>query len=309
MDEATVTLRDICFQYKDNYKGQLFNAIDKTNTGGTYRFLLHESKMETVDKVLNNLDTTLDAFGAWDDCDVHLRYLTAVPISLVGRVVKSTPTSFWENYLSAFRVNDNPSEIDTQELQYSTKKWAPWVRASYSDIAKGCNAESKSTPMVANMSAQGQDVNSTDSGIQDGSNQSDHSVSQQGTISGTSNLKRKMEEINRERTALKREQLKLKERISTVTCSMTKLREDILGIRRGMKQMSTSLRSEIAEFKNLILNMSANKKGRSKKKQKKLEVASTFSVEQGREKYMEVYDEIVHDRERHGTVRNKLRCR
>jgi hypothetical protein len=53
------------------------------------------------------------------------------------------------------------------------------------------------------MSAQGQDVNITESGIQDGSNQSDHPVSQQGAISGLGNLKIKMEEIDRERAAFK----------------------------------------------------------------------------------------------------------
>jgi chromosome segregation ATPase len=88
-----------------------------------------------------------------------------------------------------------------------------------------------------------------------------HPVSQQGTISGISNLKRKMEEIDRERAYFKIEQSKLEEEVSTVTCSLTKLREDILDIRCDMTHMSTSLRSEIAEIQNLILNMSANKRG------------------------------------------------
>jgi hypothetical protein len=161
-------------------------------------------------------------------------------------------------------VNDIPAEIYTQELQYSTKKRAPWVRASHSDTAKGCNAVSMKAPMVANTSAQGQYVNSTESGIQDGLNQFDHPVSQQGAISGLSNLKRKMEEIDHERATFKIEQSKLEEEASTVTCSLTKLMEDILGIRRDKTHMSTSLSSEIAEVKNLILNMSANKRGRKK---------------------------------------------
>jgi hypothetical protein len=38
MDAATVNLHHIFFQYKDNEGGQLFNAIKKTKTGGTYRF-------------------------------------------------------------------------------------------------------------------------------------------------------------------------------------------------------------------------------------------------------------------------------
>jgi hypothetical protein len=86
LDAAAVTLRDIFYQYKDEDGGQLFDAIDKTNTGGAYIFIFHESKTETVKNMINNLYATLDAFGAWDDCDIHFRYLTALPISLVGGV-------------------------------------------------------------------------------------------------------------------------------------------------------------------------------------------------------------------------------
>jgi hypothetical protein len=70
-----------------------------------------------------------------------------------------------------------------------------------------------------------------------------------------------MEEIDRERAAFKIKQSKIEEEVSTVTCSLMKLMEGILGICRDMTQMSTGLRSEIAEIRNLILNMSANKRG------------------------------------------------
>jgi hypothetical protein len=43
----------------------LIDIIEKTNTGGTYRFLFHEKKMELIDNMLNNLDATLDETGAW----------------------------------------------------------------------------------------------------------------------------------------------------------------------------------------------------------------------------------------------------
>jgi hypothetical protein len=125
--------------------------------------------------------------------------------------VKSIPTSFWENHLSAFKPNGIPAEKDTQYLQYSINKRAPWVIASYSNIATGCNPAIATEPTVAKTSEQGQDTNSTESGIQDGSNQSAHLVIQQGTISGLNNLKRKMEEIDREREDFKIEQSTLEE--------------------------------------------------------------------------------------------------
>jgi hypothetical protein len=61
-----------------------------------------------------------------------------------------------------------------------------------------------------------------------------------------------MEEIYRELAAFKIEQSKQEEEVSTVTCSLTKLKEDILGICCDTTQISTSLRSEIAEIKNII---------------------------------------------------------
>jgi hypothetical protein len=108
IDAATVTLRDIFYQYKDDEGGQLFDAIEKTNKGGTYIFLFHERKIEIVDNMINNMDATLDAFGAWDDRDIHFRYLTSLPISVVWRVVNSTPTAFWANHLSSFKPNGIP---------------------------------------------------------------------------------------------------------------------------------------------------------------------------------------------------------
>jgi hypothetical protein len=107
----------VFYQYKDSEGKQLIDAIEKTNTGGTYRFLFHEKKIESIDKIINNLDATLDEIGARGECDVHYRYMMANPIGVVGRVAKSTPTAFWTNHFSAFKRNGIPTEIDIQELQ------------------------------------------------------------------------------------------------------------------------------------------------------------------------------------------------
>jgi hypothetical protein len=117
--------------------------------------------------MLNNLDATLDEIGAWGKCDIHYRCMTAYHIGIVGRVAKSTPTAFWTNHLSAFKINGIPTEIDTQELQYSTKKRSPWVKASYSDIARGQIPATLTDTTIANTSAQGQENNSIEDGTGD----------------------------------------------------------------------------------------------------------------------------------------------
>jgi hypothetical protein len=88
IDAATISLRDVFYKYKDSEGKQLIKAIEKTNTGGTYIFLFHEKNTESIDNMLNNLDATLDEIGAWGECDVHCRYMTAYPIGVVGRVAK-----------------------------------------------------------------------------------------------------------------------------------------------------------------------------------------------------------------------------
>jgi hypothetical protein len=180
--------------------------------------------------MLNNLDASLDEIGAWGECDVHYRYMTAYPSSVVGRVAKYAPTSFWTNHLSAFKRNGIPTKIDTQELQYSTKKRAPWVKALYRDIAQGNLPETMTDTTIANTSAKGQEKNSTESGTGDRSNRSASQTDSPGAITGLSNWKRKMAAIDLERAAFKVDQDSLTEEVSTMTSSLEKMADDIIAV-------------------------------------------------------------------------------
>jgi hypothetical protein len=64
IDAATISLRDVFYQYKDSEGKKLIEAIEKTDTGGTYRFLFHDKKNESINNMLTNLDATLDEIGA-----------------------------------------------------------------------------------------------------------------------------------------------------------------------------------------------------------------------------------------------------
>jgi hypothetical protein len=184
--------------------------------------------------MLNNLDATLDEIGAWGEYDVHYRYMTAYPIGVVGRVAKSTPTTLWTNHLSAFKINVIPTEIYTQELQYSTKKRSPLVKASYSDIARGNLPTTMADTTIANTSTQGQENNSMESGSGDGSNLPAMQTDSPGAITGLSNLKRKMAAIDLKREAFKVDQASLKEEVSTMTSSLEKMADDIIAVQQDM---------------------------------------------------------------------------
>jgi hypothetical protein len=166
--------------------------------------------------------------------------------------------------LSAFKSNGIPTEIDTQELQYSTKKRAPWVKASYSNIAQGNLPAAMTDTTIANTSAQRQENNSMEYGKGDGSNLPATQTDSPGDITGLGNLKRKMAAIDLEREAFKVDQSSLKEGVGMMTRSLKKVADDIIAVRQDMTNMSARFRPDVADLKQLILNMSANKRGRRK---------------------------------------------
>jgi hypothetical protein len=134
-----------------------------------------------------------------------------------------------------------------------------------------------------------------ESGTGDGSNLPVSQTDSTGAITGLSNLKRKMAAIDLEWEAFKVDQASLKEEVSMMTSSLEKMSDDIIAVRQDMTNMSSRFRSDIADLKQLILNMSANKMGR--KQSKSLARSSTSSAEKRADKSMETYEDIAHDME------------
>jgi septal ring factor EnvC (AmiA/AmiB activator) len=81
----------------------------------------------------------------------------------------------------------------------------------------------------------------------------------EGAISGLSNLKRKIDKIDQERELFKAEHAKLEDEVSSVTNSLSKSGDEIIAIRQDMKKLGSTLREELAEFKNIWLSMSETK--------------------------------------------------
>jgi hypothetical protein len=108
-------------------------------------------------------------------------------------------------------------------------------------------------------SASNNDSNSSDSNKQEQS---------EGAISGLSNLKRKLAEIDKEKELYKIEQTKMEDEISTVTNSLSRLRDG-------------HMRAELAGMKNILLGMSNNKATSQRRKNhrrtKNIEATSSSS--------------------------------
>jgi hypothetical protein len=104
----------------------------------------------------------------------------------------------------------------------------------------------------------------------------------EGAISGLSNFKRKMDKIDQERELFKAEHAKLEHEFSSVTYSLSKLGDNILAIWQDMTKLSSTLREELAEFKNILLSMSETKNAPSPRRKvhrrsQKSDSASTSS--------------------------------
>jgi hypothetical protein len=78
-----------------------------------------------------------------------------------------------------------------------------------------------------------------------------------------------------------------------MTSSLEKIDDNIIAVRQDMSNMSARFHPDIADLKHLIINVSANKRGRKQSKSSK--GSSTSSAEKRADKYMETYDDIAHD--------------
>jgi LPS O-antigen subunit length determinant protein (WzzB/FepE family) len=78
-----------------------------------------------------------------------------------------------------------------------------------------------------------------------------------------------------------------------MTSSLENMAHDIIAVRQDMTNMSARFRSDIADLKQLVLNMSANKRGR--KQSKATAGSSSSSLEKRADKSMDTYEDTAHD--------------
>jgi hypothetical protein len=146
MESSGVKIREVLYNHKDAKGAQLFESIEKTNNGGTYRVLFDKAKTAEVDVVLDKLDGSLASLGDCKKCHTHNRYHTKEEIRIVGIVPRPSSTcttsAFWTSHLAEFQIQGIPVETDTSVMLYPPReKRAPWVKASYSDILSNSNKQ------------------------------------------------------------------------------------------------------------------------------------------------------------------------
>jgi hypothetical protein len=68
-----------------------------------------------------------------------------------------------------------------------------------------------------------------------------------------------MDKLDQKRELFKAEHIKLEDQVGSVTNSLSKMGDEILEIRQDMTKLSSTLREELTEFKNILLSMSKTK--------------------------------------------------
>jgi hypothetical protein len=210
--------------------------------------------------MLEHIDDTLTSIGDWDECHTHFRYLPSMPISVVGRIPCTTQPAFWDNHISQFSTVI-PIKISTEFLQQPKAKHAVWTKVSYSDAAKGVQCQDTTATAVSSAqqayhSSASKSNNDSNSSASKSGNSNKHEQSES-EISGLSKLTRKLAEIDKERELYKIEQTKMEDEISTVKNSLSKLGDQMIEMRQDMTALSGSLRTELAEMKQILLGMSS----------------------------------------------------
>jgi hypothetical protein len=122
--------------------------------------------------------------------------------------------------------------------------------------------------------------NDSNSSASKSGNSNKHNQSE-GAISGLSKLRRKLAEIDKERELYKVEETKMEDEISTMTNSLSKLGDQMIEMRQDMTVISGSLRTELAEMKQILLGMSSKKtpspRQKTHRRAKESEAASSSS--------------------------------
>jgi hypothetical protein len=247
-------------KHLENKGNALFHSMENTNTYGVYRLLFDKTNMEQVDTLLANIDKSLDALGDWDNAYAHFRYKINEKVNIVGIQPRGKQSNFWKKHFAGFAKTTIPTVIDTSHLHQPPKgRQNNQVQPSYSDITRGHghtdNDSDVTSPTVAETATQQTRPRPVPSpGSQGSPTQQANLTSppREGAMSGLANMKRKLEEIDKEQEKIINSQQKIKDDVSDMTGSFTKMSGDMVNLRKDLSDLSESVGRKMKELKEMM---------------------------------------------------------
>jgi hypothetical protein len=263
MEGSGTTIREMCMKHLDNKGNALFHNMEHTNNSDVYRLLFDEANTEQVDTLLGTIDESLYTMGDWDNADSHYRFHSHEKVNIVGIQPRGEQSDFWKKRFAGFMKNSIPSVIDTSHLYQPPKgRQTNRVHPSYSDIARGHghneNDSDVTSPTVAETATQQtrpRTVPSHESQVNPTQQTDPASPPSEGAMSGLSTMRRKLAEIDKEREKIIYSQQKIKDDVSEMTDSFTKMSGDMVNLRKDLSDLSESVGRQMQELKEMISSL------------------------------------------------------
>jgi hypothetical protein len=195
-------------KHLDNTGNALLHSMEHTKNSDVYRLLFDETNTEQVDTLLDTIDKSLDTMGDWDNADSHYRFHSHEKVKIVGIQPRGEQSYFWNKHFARFVKNPIPCVIDTSHLHQPPegRHNSNRVQPSYSDIARGHghneNGSDVTGPTAAETATQHtkqKPAPSPGTQVRPTRQTGPASPSSECAMSGLSNVKRKLAEIDKER--------------------------------------------------------------------------------------------------------------
>jgi hypothetical protein len=229
LDQEYLTLRNILRSFK--VRGNpVIQSIEQTAESGTYKLLYHAAIEKHVKDLTEGIDEHILQVGDWETCDTHYRYHVNQKVTPHSQLARANENpDFWSSYAIKLSGSAVIAVETDKTMNAPPPRSIPNVQVSFSAITQ----KNTGPKTAATASTAPETSKSSTSSISNTNNNEDDNGMQQ--------LKRKLAEIDLERSQLKTQQQKVDDDVSTLIHSMNKMGGDILNIRQDMAKLNQQL--------------------------------------------------------------------
>jgi hypothetical protein len=207
--------------------------------------------------------------GDWDNADSHYIYHSHEKVNIVGIQPRGEQSDFWKKHFDGFVKNPIPSVIDTSHLNQPPKgrQNSNRVQHSYSDIARGhghnendSDATGPTAAKTATQHTKQKPAPSPGPQVIPTQQNGPSSPSSEGAMSGLANVTRKLAEIDKEREKNIFSQQKIKDDVSEMTDSFTKMSGNMVNLLKDLSELSESVGRQMKELKEMMSSLINSRK-------------------------------------------------
>jgi hypothetical protein len=229
LDPEYLTLRNILRSFK--VRGNpVIQSIERMAESGPYTLLYHSEMEKHVNDLMEGIDEHLRQVGDWETCNTHYRYHVNEKVTPHSQLTRANENpDFWSSYAIKLSGSAAPAVETDKTMNAPPPRSIRNVQVSTSAITqKNTGPKTAATASTAPKTAA-----SSTSSISDTNANEYYNDMQQ--------LKRKLAEIDQERSQFRTQQQKVEDDVSTLPQSMTKMEGDILNIRQDMAKLNQQL--------------------------------------------------------------------